>query len=224
MTSDPPAATPGESRRLSIALVNSIHAYGGGEKRVLRGAAEFAQRGHAVRVLGQPDGELAGRCRTEGVPFSPVPLGRYYSPASITALARELRAAAAEVVVCYDERAVRIGALAARMAGTPPVVYYYGLEGSFKNKPYNRMVVAPRITRWVANAAAIRDELAAFGWIPPERMRVIYDGVDPSPIEQADPTGVREELGAAPDDVVALVVARLVPEKGHGFLIQALGE
>jgi glycosyltransferase involved in cell wall biosynthesis len=207
-----------------IALINSIRFYGGGEKRVLRGAYEFIRRGHEVTVVGQPDGELGLRCKEEGVPFAPVRLGRYYSPSVALALAGELRKMGAEVAVPYEERSVRIAALASRMVrGFPPVVYYYGLEGSFKNKPYNRLLVGPRVARYIANAQAIGQELLSFGWVPRDRLRVIYDGVDPDPIRRADPSGVREELGAVPEDVVALTVARLAPEKGHGLLVDVVG-
>lgn len=206
---------------MRIALVNSIRFLGGGEKRTLRASREFGRRGHEVTVLAPRDSELERCCRAEGLVFHPVEFGRYYAPSSIRALATALRKTSPHVVVCYDERSARIGALA---AGRVPVVYYLGLEGSFKNKPYNRLVVAPRVRRFVANAEATRDELARFGWIAAERLHVIHNGVDPAPIDAADPSGVRAELGACAADVVVLVVARLVPEKGHDFLLPVLAQ
>lgn len=212
---------------MHIALVNSIRFYGGGEKRVLRGAYEFRKRGHEVTVLGMPDGALGTRCREEGVPFRAVRMGRYYSPSVLSRMARALRALAPDVAVCYDERSLRVVALSAslaRPAGRLPVVFYLGLEGCFKDKAYNRVLVGPRIAQVVANAEALRRELLGFGWFPETRVQVIPDGVDPEPIESASGDGIREELGAVPDDVVALVTARLVPEKGHLFLLSALKE
>ena len=181
-----------------------------------------------MTVIGRPGGELMKRCAAAGIPAVPLRLRNYLRPTTILGLARELRRAQAEVVVAYDERSLRVAALATRLVrgkggACPPLVFYYGLEGSFKNTAYNRIVVTPRVSRVIANAHAIAEELLAFGWIPKERMRVIYDGVDPTPIQSADPSGVREELGVTPDDVVALVVARLVPDKGHAFLLDAVG-
>lgn len=207
---------------MKIALVDAIRFYGGGEKRVLRGAHEFQRRGHAVTVVGQPGAELGERCQESGIPYVPVAFGRYYAPATVFGLDRALDGLRPDTLVCYDERSLRVAAVASRFRRRAPLVFYYGLEGSFKNKPFNRVVVGPRVSRWIANAHAIGEELLSFGWIDRDRLRVIYDGVDPAPILQADPAGVRQELGAGPDDVVVLTVARLVPEKCHGLLLQAL--
>lgn len=212
---------------MRISLVNTIRFYGGGEKRTLRAATEFRDRGHAVTVIGQPASELLSRSEAEALPLQAVGIRHYLSPSAILGTARALRASRAQAVVAYNEQAVRVLALAAPLAfprGGVPILYYYGLEGSFKNKAFNRIVVAPRIARYIANAEAIRQELLSFGWIPEARTCVIYDGVDPRPIEQADATGVREELGVSPEDVVVLTVARLVPEKGHPILIRLAAE
>jgi glycosyltransferase involved in cell wall biosynthesis len=209
---------------MRIAFVNSIRSYGGGEARVLRSAAEFHKRGHAVSVLGRPDGALAVRCPQSGIPFRGVRFGHYAAPATLDSIARALREAQADVAVTYDLLALRATAVAARLAGgtAPRVVHYYGLEGAFKDRTYNRLFVLPRVARFVPNADALRRELVTFRGIDPSRVQVIYDGVDPEPILSADPAGVREALEAGPDDVVALVVARLAANKGHRFLLDAL--
>ena len=58
---------------MRISLVNTIRFYGGGEKRTLRAATEFRDRGHAVTVIGQPGAELLSRCEAEGVPLKEEP-------------------------------------------------------------------------------------------------------------------------------------------------------
>lgn len=209
---------------MRIALINSIRFYGGGEKRTLRMAQEFRGRGHDARVLGLPGSELGDRCGQSGIPFHEVTLGKYYARRSLQSLAAGIKAAQPEVLITFDERTVRSAALLRRLSpgSTPPLIHYYGLEGAFKNKPLNRWLVSPQVACFVPNAEAIADELRSFGWIPRDRIRVIYDGVDPTAIQTADATGVRGELGASPEDVVAVVVARLVPEKGHAFLLEVL--
>lgn len=209
---------------MNLAIVNSIRAYGGGEKWVLRASVGLRDRGVSVTVLGHPGGALSERCPAAGIPFLPVLLRHDVSPAAVLGLARALRKAAPDVVIFCNERAARVGVLSAALLGgkRPRLVYRNGLEGSFKNKAHNRLLVGPRISRWVVNAAALREELAGFGWIPPERIRVIYNGVDPRPVQEADPTGLRHELRAGDQDVVLLTAARLVPEKGHAALLEVL--
>lgn len=212
---------------MRIAIVNSIRAYGGGEKWVLRAAHCLSRRGISVRVLGDPEGELGCRCPAAGVPFTPVRLNRCSLFSGARVLGQALSAGPPDAVICCNERAVRLAALAKLLSGSRlrqlPLIYRNGLEGSFKNKPLNRFLVAPRVDRFVVNAEATRAELERFGWIPHQKLRLIYNGVDPTLVEQADPAGLREELGAGPDDVVVLAAARLVPEKGHALLLEALG-
>ena len=86
---------------------------------------------------------------------------------------------------------------------------------------------AARLERWlhrrmdalVGNSAAVCEELAAEG-APAERIALIPNGV------VTGPTGtpreaVRTRLGIAPDALVILCVANLIPYKGHADLIEA---
>ena len=209
---------------MRIAVLNSIRAYGGGEKWVLRASHGLRERGEEVTLFPVPGSELERRGREANLGVVPTRYPHDLSPSGVLGLYRGLRALKPEVVVACNERAVRLGSIALRLPGLRqvPLVYRNGLEGSFKNKAYNRRVAGPRIARYAVNAEALREEYRRFGWVPMERVRVIYNGVDPVPVEQADPSGVREELGAAPDEVVVLAAARLVPEKGHEFLLRAL--
>ena len=73
----------------------------------------------------------------------------------------------------------------------------------------------------MVNAKALRQELLSYGWVPRERVRLIYNGIDPAAIDRADAGPLRTELGAGPGDIVVLTAARLVPEKGHLTLLEA---
>ena len=65
---------------------------------------------------------------------------------------------------------------------------------------------------------------------PAERVRIFANTIDVEEFgEQADRLAsrrheLREELGAGPDDVVVLSVARLAPEKGLDVLVHAVAE
>ncbi|MGV3722142.1 MAG: glycosyltransferase family 4 protein [Actinomycetota bacterium] len=211
---------------MRLSILSSIRAYGGGEKWILRAAECLGSHGVDVEVLHDPGGELGGRLRAAGLHSAPLELNKRSLLSGAKHLARALRDRRPDALICCNERAVRVAALARALPTTGvsgiPVVYRNGLEGSFKNKPLNRLLVNPRVDRHVGNADAIRRELLSFGWIPPERVRVIYNGVDPRPLQDADPRGIREEMGASAEDVVVLTAARLVSQKGHPLLLDAV--
>lgn len=209
---------------MRIAVLNSIRAYGGGEKWIIRATRGLRERGDEVTILCAPGSELEGRCRTGDIPTLPVPYPHDLSPVGVWRIAGALRSVRPDVVLACNERAGRLAAVAMRLPGLRkvPLVYRNGLEASFKNKAHNRLIAGPRITCYVGNAEALRREFLGFGWIPAEKVHVIYNGVDPTPLDTADPTGVREKLGAGAGDVVVLTAARLVREKGHPVLLRAL--
>lgn len=79
--------------------------------------------------------------------------------------------------------------------------------------------------RLVAVGAATRDALIRSEGLPPQRVEVVYNGVDLTPFRDqnfARRTSVREELGLAADDHVAILVARLDKIKDHPTAIRTL--
>ena len=61
------------------------------------------------------------------------------------------------------------------------------------------------------------------GIAPPERVRVIHYGVDPSSwlSSKEDRAEQRRKLGLDPGDIAVGVASRLVPEKGHDVVVRA---
>jgi glycosyltransferase involved in cell wall biosynthesis len=94
-----------------------------------------------------------------------------------------------------------------------------GLQGSLRGTPYNRWL-AGFVDGFVVNADATRRELSE--WLPADRVRVIYNGIDLRLYDEArDGSGLRRELGCPLDACVILSVARLVTEKDHAALLSA---
>jgi glycosyltransferase involved in cell wall biosynthesis len=72
----------------------------------------------------------------------------------------------------------------------------------------------------LGNCRAILRELAEEG-VPEAKLRLIYNGIDASLPVQAK-AAARAALGLAPDALIGIVVANLIPYKGHRDLIEAL--
>jgi glycosyltransferase involved in cell wall biosynthesis len=82
----------------------------------------------------------------------------------------------------------------------------------------------PHMHAVLGNSRAIIDELVAEG-CPPDRTGLIYNGIDLAPYAVLpDKAQARAALGLGPDDFVAVIVANLIPYKGHRDLIEALAK
>jgi glycosyltransferase involved in cell wall biosynthesis len=140
---------------------------------------------------------------------------------------RELRKLRPDVVHTHGHHGRYWGRLAAILAGVPLVVHTE--HNPVLTPPAPRLVfralnrlLNPRTTAFVDFTPPRRAELAAAEAIPLERIVVIPNGIPP--VEHAPGTRerARAALGAGPDDVVVLVVARLFEQKRHDLAIDAV--
>jgi glycosyltransferase involved in cell wall biosynthesis len=210
---------------MRVLIVNSIREYGGGEGWVVATASGLQARGHEVRVACQPGSALASRTVDRSSPALawPVTMRHDLSLRGFLALLAICRRFRPDIVLLCNQRAARLGAPAARCAGVPVVVVRNGLEGSFKNKPWNRWLARTCITGFVLNAEALRKELLGFGWLAPDRATVIYNGIDPAKVQPRRPREeTRASLGVLPDAPLLACIARLADDKGQDVLMQAV--
>lgn len=128
-----------------------------------------------------------------------------------------------DIVFTSSVDAQVIGELVATRVGSPHVTGEHagvGLPRALHRRLLVR-TVAPRIDRVVAVSETQLDELRRLGFRP-ERTTVIPNGI-PAPLPERSREAVRAELGVAEEDVVALLVAGLRPEKRAEAFVEAVG-
>lgn len=86
----------------------------------------------------------------------------------------------------------------------------------------NRLI-SHRQDAMIANCSAGRDLLIQSG-VPAKKIHLIYNAVDPAQWQGGDPAALRSELGLSDDTFLMLFAARLVPGKGHNFLLDAVSK
>jgi glycosyltransferase involved in cell wall biosynthesis len=73
----------------------------------------------------------------------------------------------------------------------------------------------------IAVSPAAKDNMTETG-TQPQKVVVIYNGVEPlEPLSEQETTAAREHWGLTADDFVCSIVARLEPEKGHSYVLEA---
>jgi glycosyltransferase involved in cell wall biosynthesis len=115
-----------------------------------------------------------------------------------------------------------IGQVVARRAGAYHVTAEHGGAG-IQRAPHRAALsrlIAPRVDLVIAVSGSQTPELVSLGY-PVERISVIPNGIPP-PEPSRPPALVRAELGLSNDEVVALFVATLRPEKRVDAFIRAV--
>jgi len=121
-----------------------------------------------------------------------------------------------------------LGTYAAKAAMVPIVVSSRRSLGLFKERKWHYLFLerlANRMTDLiVANSEAVKQDVVRQEKVEPSRVRVIYNGIDPSLYDVLmDPT-LRVSLSIPEEARVVGVVANLIHYKGHRFFLQACQE
>lgn len=213
---------------------------GGAERHLTHVVRLLDRRRFAVQVCAlTKGGPLRAEIEAAGVPVTVLglePLKSRYSLrsylealASFFRLVRFFRRERFDIVHGYLFWAYVVGTLAARLARVPVVIQSRRFIGSYKaDKPHylwlerqtNRLV-----DLFVPNSEAVKLDVMREEGIPEEKMRVIYNGVDPSRFDGAlDPAAERRRVGLPADGLILVCVANLHHYKGHRFLVEALAD
>ncbi len=160
--------------------------------------------------------------------------------ATLLWLTRYLRRERIEILHTHTSKAGLLGAVAARIAGTPVVVYtphghifgegarIPGVEGTGRKAILYRL--RQLAERWSDRIVALNhhdlEEQVALGLAPREKYVVVPNGIDLRPYEASangEPrAAMRSSLQVRGRTPVVAVVGRLTSEKGQDVLLQAL--
>lgn len=141
-------------------------------------------------------------------------------------MTRLLRLERPTILHAHMFHAYVLGAFAARASGVPIIV-----SGRHSTGPFHRgrsalllERVANRFTDViVACSAAVADDVQRHGHMPPERLRIIHNGVTlPSLLDPVAREAHRCAFGLSPEDPVLMCVANFHHYKGHRELIRAI--
>ncbi len=167
---------------------------------------ELRHEGHAVHVLGRSPG-LDWRCA-----------GR---------LGALLRRERVDLVHAHQYTPFFYALLGRWVCRRPPILFTeHGRHQP--DYPRRKRMLANRLLlekrdRVVGVGRAVRDALIANEGIPPERVAVLYNGVDLKPFAAAaDRQAARREMGVSPEHLVLIQVARLDYLKNHLTAVRTL--
>ena len=211
---------------LHVASHNEIRA--GGSIQMLRLALGQNELGHDVRCAfnirsgdKQPGLGTFGPLQDAGIPVASFPmqrLGKYLGMWRFKKFAAENRF---DVIHCHRFRALNFVCRSTRGMSIPALV------GDKKNsfeipESWARLYGSPQVDCIVVNAQLIKRMFADTGLVDPEKVEIVYNGVDLDRFHPGvDGGAVRSELGLAQDAPVVGMIANFAGKKSHDILFQA---
>jgi glycosyltransferase involved in cell wall biosynthesis len=212
---------------------------GGPGVHVILLTAGLASRGYQTRlVIGREaphEGNLLDLAAAKGVTCVRLPgLGREIRPWNDARALRHLRRAIREfrpdVVHTHTAKAGLLGRLAARLEGVRVTVHTYhghvlaGYFGRLKTGAFRALEtwLGRRTTALVTVSESVRQDLAAHGVAPADRIRVVPLGLEIDGLAEALPRGrLRNQAGFADGAPLVGIVGRLAPIKDVGTFLEA---
>lgn len=174
-------------------------------------ARGLAHREHRVAIVSREAGDVPGRARAEGIDFLPLPLKYEFDFGSARALARIVDERQVDVIHVHKGIAHSVALFSTLFSKRRPIlVVNRGV--SFPLDVFNRIKYHYRMDAVVTVCEDIRTVIIRSGGIPPEKVHVVYAGVDLSVFDPAKTggAGIRAEWGVAPNETLILQVgARL---------------
>jgi L-malate glycosyltransferase len=184
-------------------------------------ARGLARRGHRVAIVSREQGDVPARAREEGLDFIALPLKNEFDLGSARRLAKVFDERAVDIVHVHKGIAHSVALFATFFSRRRPVIVV-NRGVSFPLDAFNRIKYHLRMNAVVTVCEDIKKVIVASGRLPPDKVNVIYAGVD---LERFDPcrtdrASVRREWGVGEDETLVLQVGAR-EWKGWKDLLQA---
>lgn len=199
---------------------------GGIERRLVGVLPRLRNNGWRVHVICLRErGALADELEAQGVPVETVAMKTRLHPGSIQRLAGRLRELRPAVVHAHMYRSNVPGTIAARLAGVPTIFAQVHNVGTWES--WRQRWLDASLCRWRAGVICVSgavqaDVVKALG-ITREKAPVLYNGIDVARFapDAGQRAATRRELQLDDEEVVALVPARLHPQKTPLAVLEA---
>lgn len=160
----------------------------------------------------------------QGIPVHHLGRGRF-DPRVLSDLVTLARARGARVLHVHGYAAADFGRLAARATGARLVLHEHFADPRMPAYQALADRLLSGLTHGaIAVSASTRDFLVAQRFVPPERVRLIWNGApldEFAPVSRERASAARRALGLPDDAIVVGTIGRLSAQKGHTHLLDA---
>lgn len=215
---------------MNILFLDSIDdtTYGGMEEWVRLVASGLQSRNHQVTIAGRRDSEFLRRIASSDnrLELLPLRITGDFNPATIAALHNFIEERQVEVVIVNFNKDLRLGGLAARWAGDTRVIWSVGLDIT-RDSIVHRWLTPKLADAVIVPSESLRTQITRHGYIDTDSVSVIPIGIPDTDSLAGDMTArtsIRSKYNLPSDAIIAITSGRLVEQKGHRHLLEAIPE
>lgn len=202
---------------MKIFILNTFPVWGGCERWAVQVGGCLRDRGHEVVIASLPGSETEINAKAAELEIYPYNLQMDIAYWKTPKLIRFFKQRKFDVVVCVQNRDVKVGAFAAKMAKVPVILVRNGLD-IIRKKLFHKIAFTKFVDGIMTNAKVLKDTYMSYGWFDDDFIHVIYDGLKlPENVEEID---LREEAGFPRQCQLIVTAGRLVSQKGFDYLVE----
>jgi glycosyltransferase involved in cell wall biosynthesis len=187
---------------------------------MVNAAAGLHARGHTVVCIGKKNAVWLDKAKSRNVTVKPMNIHADFSPIIISQLVAFFLKIKPDVLCCNFEKDVRLGGIAARIAGVKVIYVRKGLSLLCDKLRY-RLAYKYFADRVICPSQFIKDDFKQYTWLTQDRIDVVHNGVEIPDTSKFD----RNRILSVCENVARPVLfgaGSLFGQKGFEYLIEAV--